>query len=179
MKFNFCEDCNKKCCLEAAPRISKAERDEIVRIAGRDLFSNVSGFFVPKTRDGFCAYFEKGRCSIHDHKPAECSFYPIYVMVDHDDMVFLTLDTYCPNIEKIPPETLAKYVFIAAEWMNKVDFVMFRGIKGRKDIPLEDFLKRKGKEYTENFTKELEKLTGGSGEWSERNRIRLHGTIMP
>ncbi len=143
--------------MEAAPRISKQEKEEIIRKVGRDLFMNVNGFFVPKTKDGFCAYFKKGNCSIHKNKPTECKFYPVYVMIDHNDKVFFTLDTYCPNIEKIPPEMLANYVFLAGEWIKKVDFVKFRGIKGAKDILLEDFLKKRGEEYAKKFREELNK----------------------
>jgi Fe-S-cluster containining protein len=71
-----CEECGGKCCTY--PSFSRAEFDEVKRIYGVPIFSQIKdlgGVVVPHLADGTCPYLKMGKCSVYEHRPKGCRAY--------------------------------------------------------------------------------------------------------
>jgi Fe-S-cluster containining protein len=145
MSSDFCESCDKRCCFQAAPAISEGKREEIIRRAGKEGIREIDGFFVPGTRNGFCAFLSKGMCSIHDIKPAECRTFPL---VKAEKGFFI--DLFCPNADRIKAKDLADWVSFAVEERQE-------SRKPWKGIPLKDFIDQRGEGFRKDFEEGLRK----------------------
>ncbi len=94
--------------------------EDIERIEGlgyRDFFLKRDGFFMLKNVDGKCIFLdENGRCSIYEHRPEGCRYYPMVYDISSKKVV---LDNYCPYSREFSLENEEKLRDLAMRIMNR------------------------------------------------------------
>lgn len=144
MSSDFCDSCDKRCCFQASPCLTSAERNRILKATGKDLFKRVQGSYFPRLINGACAFFSEGRCTINEIKPMDCRIFPV---VRGRDGMFI--DAYCPEHGEIPAGDMAEMVAMASCTVPRE--------APSKGIPLREYLGMRGEDFRKRFFRELEK----------------------
>jgi Fe-S-cluster containining protein len=111
-----CTQCGTCCQGEGGIYLS---REEIRRIS---LFLNLSQqnflnkfclqkngkVYIHTREDGYCHFSQKGRCSIHEVKPAPCRQWPFFPPMLTDQINWETARNSCPGLTPFP--TLEEYL---------------------------------------------------------------------
>ena len=69
-------------------------------------FLDEDGFFKLKNIDNECFFLKNNRCSIYEHRPQGCKFYPIIFDVDKKKPA---LDDECPLINTISDKVVLSF----------------------------------------------------------------------
>ncbi len=113
-----CREVNcSKCCYETEMPLSERDLRRIEKLGySRDEFSVVvDGVRVLRNVDGKCYFLKNGLCSIYEHRPLGCRFYPVIYDVERRKAV---VHDFCP---------LAGEVSISA--VKKVERQLIRHIR--------------------------------------------------
>ncbi len=84
-----------KCCYETEMPLSEKDVKRIEKLGySRDDFSIVvDGVRVLRNVDGHCYFLKDGVCSIYEHRPLGCRFYPVIYDVERRKA---TVHDFCP-----------------------------------------------------------------------------------
>ena len=96
-----------KCCYETEMPLSEKDIKRIEKLGyRRDEFSVVvDGVRVLKNVDGKCFFLKDDRCSIYEHRPLGCRFYPVIYDVDRRKAV---VHDFCPLAGEVKISTVKK-----------------------------------------------------------------------
>ncbi len=97
----ICFKCSGKCCKDANPPLSR-KRIEILLKKGVKTEEIAFGRYAhPKTKaDGFCIFFENGKCRIHDYKPETCVAGPFTFDLKGEVLeIYIKKEEVCPLVE--------------------------------------------------------------------------------
>lgn len=107
---NYCKKCNYEtsCCksgkyeLIGAPYLTKYDQNELFLIFG-DRFNNFINktvspsngrilFYLNTKENGDCIFLENRSCSIYDHRPLDCRFFPLDIHESNDEYFLISYD---------------------------------------------------------------------------------------
>lgn len=73
-----CKLCGWKCC-SLHPEVFEEDLEKIRRVSPSfKPYPSPEGKMILMGNKGYCPFFEKGLCMIHEHKPVLCKIYPFY-----------------------------------------------------------------------------------------------------
>jgi Fe-S-cluster containining protein len=96
-----------ECCKETEMQLSEEDVKRIEKLGySRDEFSiEVDGVRVLKNVNGQCYFLKDGKCSIYDHRPKGCRFYPVIYDVERGKA---TVHDFCPLWKEVKLFTIKK-----------------------------------------------------------------------
>ncbi|MDI9646498.1 MAG: YkgJ family cysteine cluster protein [Archaeoglobales archaeon] len=98
--IEICSKCGGQCCKDANPPLSR-RRLAILLENGIDIEKIAfEKYMHPKSKeDGFCIFFDNGKCSIHTIKPETCVAGPFTFDLKGDMLeIYLKLEKICPLV---------------------------------------------------------------------------------
>ncbi len=69
-------------------------------------FKDEDGYHKLKNVDDVCFFLKNNKCTIYDHRPRGCKFYPIVFDIDRNKPA---LDEDCPLIDKISDKIVKSF----------------------------------------------------------------------
>ncbi|MEM2940734.1 MAG: YkgJ family cysteine cluster protein [Thermoproteota archaeon] len=106
-----CKLCGWKCC-SLHPEISEEDLERIRRVSPFfKPYLSPEGKMLLMSDKGYCPFLEKGRCTIHEHKPVLCKIYPFYPV----NRMFLVPFLKLPDDVEVVKHGLEEYVFFFDE----------------------------------------------------------------
>jgi Fe-S-cluster containining protein len=111
-----CTQCGTCCQGEGGIYLSREEIDRISRFLKlpqdkflKKLCLQKNGkIYIHIREDGYCHFSQKGRCSIHEVKPAPCRQWPFFPPMLVDQINWETARNSCPGLTPFP--TLEDYL---------------------------------------------------------------------
>lgn len=96
-----------KCCYETEMPLSEKDVRRIEKLGyNRDEFSVVvDGVRVLRNVDGKCFFLRDGLCTIYEHRPLGCRFYPVIYDVERRKAV---VHDFCPLASEVSISTVKK-----------------------------------------------------------------------
>lgn len=101
--FEVCSRCGGQCCKNANPPLSK-KRLEILFKNGVEKEKIFFGKYAhPKAReDGYCVFFENGKCTIHSIKPETCVAGPFTFDLKGEILeIYIKKESICPLVRHL------------------------------------------------------------------------------
>jgi Fe-S-cluster containining protein len=99
--IEICSKCGGKCCLEARPPISNKRLKILIENGLSPEFVEFGRYKHLKLKDdGYCVFFENGKCRIHEIKPETCVAGPITFDIKGDKLeLYIKKETICPLVK--------------------------------------------------------------------------------
>ncbi|MBD3193099.1 MAG: YkgJ family cysteine cluster protein [Candidatus Heimdallarchaeota archaeon] len=85
------------------------------------------GFYRLRNVNGVCFFLKNRKCSIYEHRPIGCRFYPIIFDFENDQAI---LDLDCPLIKEVSQERVRQF----EEKIREFVFLLFRERVERKQL---------------------------------------------
>ena len=98
-----------KCCQETAMLLSNKDIQNIEKLGfKKEDFSEIdeNGLTKLVNIDGSCFFLKDNKCTIYEHRPQGCRFYPIIYDIDYKKAV---LDDECPLIDNISSKLVLSF----------------------------------------------------------------------
>ena len=98
--FEICSRCGGICCKDANPPLSKRRIDILLKNGVKIEEIVFEKYAHPKAgEDGFCIFFENGKCRIHDFKPETCVAGPFTFDLRGEILeIYLKKEEICPLV---------------------------------------------------------------------------------
>jgi len=98
--IEICSKCGGKCCFEARPPISNKRLKIFLENGISQEFVEFGDYKHLKLKpDGYCVFFENGKCKIHAIKPETCVAGPFTFDLKGDKLeIYLKKETICPLV---------------------------------------------------------------------------------
>lgn len=99
--IEICSKCGGKCCFDAKPPISKKRLKVLLENGISSDFVEFGKYKHLKLKeDGYCVFFENGKCKIHKIKPETCVAGPITFDIKGDVLeLYIKKESICPLVE--------------------------------------------------------------------------------
>ena len=99
--IEICSKCGGKCCFEARPPISKKRLKILIENGLSPEFVEFDRYKHLKLKDdGYCVFFQNGKCQIHKIKPETCVAGPITFDIKGDKLeLYIKKETICPLVK--------------------------------------------------------------------------------
>lgn len=98
--IEICSKCGGRCCFEAKPPISNKRLKILIENGISPEFVEFGRYKHLKIKeDGYCVFFENGKCKIHKIKPETCVAGPITFDIKGDKLeIYIKKETICPLV---------------------------------------------------------------------------------
>lgn len=99
--IEICSKCGGICCFEARPPISNKRLKILIENGLSPKFVEFGRYKHLKLKnDGYCVFFENGKCRIHEIKPETCVAGPITFDIKGDKLeLYIKKETICPLVK--------------------------------------------------------------------------------
>lgn len=153
--IEICSKCGGKCCFEAKPPISKKRLKILLENGISPDFIEFGKYKHLKLKeDGYCVFFDKGKCKIHGIKPETCVAGPITFDIRAGKLeLYIKKESICPLVKFLREneEVLREHMSTALEKI--IDL-----IKELEKEELEEILKIEEPETEKIFEVNLKEL---------------------
>ncbi|MEM0215334.1 MAG: YkgJ family cysteine cluster protein [Archaeoglobaceae archaeon] len=117
--IEICSKCGGKCCFEAKPPISNKRLKILLENGISSDFVEFGKYKHLKLKeDGYCVFFDNGKCKIHGIKPETCVAGPITFDIREGKLeLYIKKETICPLVKflKENEDVLKEHMNIALE----------------------------------------------------------------
>lgn len=117
--IEICSKCGGKCCFEAKPPISKKRLKILLENGISSGFVEFGKYKHLKLKeDGYCVFFDNGKCKIHRIKPETCVAGPITFDIREGKLeLYIKRESICPLVKFLREneEILREHMSIALE----------------------------------------------------------------
>ncbi|MEM1577245.1 MAG: YkgJ family cysteine cluster protein [Archaeoglobaceae archaeon] len=117
--IEICSKCGGKCCFEAKPPISNKRLKILLENGISSDFVEFGKYKHLKLKeDGYCVFFDNGKCKIHGIKPETCVAGPITFDIREGKLeLYIKKETICPLVKflKENEDVLKDHMNIALE----------------------------------------------------------------
>ncbi|MEM2426271.1 MAG: YkgJ family cysteine cluster protein [Archaeoglobaceae archaeon] len=117
--IEVCSKCGGKCCFEAKPPISNKRLKILLENGISSDFVEFGKYKHLKLKeDGYCVFFDNGKCKIHGIKPETCVAGPITFDIREGKLeLYIKKETICPLVKflKENEDVLKEHMNIALE----------------------------------------------------------------
>ncbi|MEM4616417.1 MAG: YkgJ family cysteine cluster protein [Archaeoglobaceae archaeon] len=99
--IEICSKCGGKCCFEAKPPISNKRLKILLENGISSDFVEFGKYKHLKLKnDGYCVFFDNGKCKIHGIKPETCVAGPITFDIREGKLeLYIKKETICPLVK--------------------------------------------------------------------------------
>lgn len=117
--IEICSKCGGKCCFEAKPPISNKRLKILLENGISSDFVEFGKYKHLKLKeDGYCVFFDNGKCKIHGIKPETCVAGPITFDIRQGKLeLYIKKESICPLVKflKENEDVLKEHMNIALE----------------------------------------------------------------
>ncbi|MDI9609857.1 MAG: YkgJ family cysteine cluster protein [Archaeoglobales archaeon] len=117
--IEVCSKCGGKCCFEAKPPISNKRLKILLENGISSDFVEFGKYKHLKLKeDGYCVFFDNGKCKIHGIKPETCVAGPITFDIRQGKLeLYIKKESICPLVKflKENEDVLKEHMNIALE----------------------------------------------------------------
>ncbi|MDI9642977.1 MAG: YkgJ family cysteine cluster protein [Archaeoglobales archaeon] len=117
--IEICSKCGGKCCFEAKPPISNKRLKILLENGISSDFVEFGKYKHLKLKnDGYCVFFDNGKCKIHGIKPETCVAGPITFDIREGKLeLYIKKESICPLVKflKENEDVLREHMNIALE----------------------------------------------------------------
>lgn len=99
--IEICSKCGGQCCKDANPPLSQNRLEILLKNGIEREKIHFGKYMHPKSKeDGFCIFFENGKCSIHKIKPETCVAGPFTFDLKGDVLeIYIKKENICPTVK--------------------------------------------------------------------------------
>lgn len=98
--IEICSVCGGQCCKDANPPLSRKRLEILFRNGVEREKIHFGKYIYPKAgKDGYCVFFDNGKCSIHSIKPETCVAGPFTFDLKGDVLeIYIKTERICPLV---------------------------------------------------------------------------------
>jgi len=106
--LDVCKECKAYCCKAGGPKVSKKDRDKILKAGFKDCFVEVSNeVYAVKTKNDICPYLKRDySCEIQKVKPGDCMAWPVIPGYKNSERFYMVAK--CPLYAHLSKKAIEK-----------------------------------------------------------------------